>query len=291
LYEVPLTRFGRSIIILVALGWAVLAVIVTLKYSEWLFEKAHQDYIEWWYYAPTWIIVIMALVCFSASLWFFGKHEAAFLISDLVLLLILVAVGGGLTFFAFSTGGNLKKGIGRVGFLLLGAFHALLQLAVPFLLIRKGHLLLAPLTAVILFLIFKYIGRGLAKSNNGWPLAIAWIVFGVALLAISFVPFLSRDLGLPESRWLQFLLCLYAGAIGAIMSCVLFGWYLSVALAFNGHNNEAGGAARIEGYKQLIRFRINRWGLTGYVIGIDEVSTKGCELRLRIVDVFHVREQ
>ena len=83
LYEVPLTRFGRSIIILVALGWAFLAVIVSLKYSEWLFERAHQENIKWWYYAPIWVLVIMALVGFSASLWFFGKHEAAFLISDL----------------------------------------------------------------------------------------------------------------------------------------------------------------------------------------------------------------
>jgi hypothetical protein len=34
-----------------------------------------------------------------------------------------------------------------------------------------------------------------------------------------------------------------AGLVGALMSCVWFGWYLSISLAFNGHNNEAGGAA------------------------------------------------
>jgi hypothetical protein len=293
LSQTPLTRFARSIIILVSLAWAVLSMIVSLKYSEWLFEKAHQGNIKGWYYAPPWVLSIMAVFGFGVSLWFFGKHEAAFLISDLVLLLVLLLVGGGLTYFAFSTGGTLQKGLGKVGFLLLGVSHALLQIAVPFLLIRKGHLLWAPLAALLIVIVFKYVGISLAKRKMGWLLALAWVLFGAALIAITYVPFLSRDLGLPENRWLQFLLCVYAGVIGAAMSCVLFGWYLSVALAFNGHNNEAGGAARIEGFKQLIRFRINRQGLTGYVIGVDRVNTEGGtgNLSPKIVDVFHLREQ
>lgn len=293
LYQTPLTRFARSIIILVSLAWAALSLIVNFKYSEWLFEKAHQGSIKWWYYAPLWALSVLAVLSFGASLWFFGKHETAFLISDLVLLFVLLLVGGGLTYFAFSTGGSLKKGLGKVGFLLLGLSHGLLQLAVPFLLIRKGHLLWAPLAALLLVIVFKYIGRSLARRKMGWPLALAWVLFGAALLAVTFVPVLSRDLSSPENRWLQFLLCLYAGVIGAGMSCVLFGWYLSVALAFNGHNNEAGGAARIEGFKQLIRFRINRQGLTGYVIGISKVNTEGGagKLHPEIVDVFHLREQ
>ncbi|MDQ3773747.1 MAG: hypothetical protein M3461_04960 [Pseudomonadota bacterium] len=37
-----------------------------------------------------------------------------------------------------------------------------------------------------------------------------------------------------------------AFALGAILSCVWFGWYFAVSLGFNGHNNEAGDArARI----------------------------------------------
>jgi hypothetical protein len=231
------------------------------------------------------------VLSFGSSLWFFGKHESAFLVSDLGLLLVLLSVGGGLIYFAYSTGGNLKKGIGKIGFLLLGATHALLQLAVPFLLIRRGNLLWAPLAALVLIIIFEYIGRGLAQLENGWPLAIAWVLFGAALLVIPFV--LSRPLGLPDNRWLQLLLCLYAGGLGAIMSCALFGWYLAVALAFNGHNNEAGGAARIEGFKQFIRFRINRHGLTGYVIAIDAPNAEGGQGKLhpKIVDVFHLCER
>lgn len=44
---------------------------------------------------------------------------------------------------------------------------------------------------------------------------------------------------------------------------------------FNGHNNEVGGAARIENYKQFIRFRLTKNTLTGYVIAIDDVSCIG----------------
>jgi hypothetical protein len=65
---------------------------------------------------------------------------------------------------------------------------------------------------------------------------------------------------------------------------------LAVALAFDAHNNEAGGAARIEGFKEFIRFRINRDGLTGYVIGVDEPKADGGEGKLhpKVIDVFRI---
>ena len=83
-------------------------------------------------------------------------------------------------------------------------------------------------------------------------------------------------------------LCICAGTLGAVMSCAFFGSYLAVTLAFDGHNNEAGGAARIEGFKHLIRFRLNAQGLTGYVIAIDQAETDGSKLKPKIVDVFHI---
>ena len=88
------------------------------------------------------------------------------------------------------------------------------------------------------------------------------------------------------------------------MSCLSFGWYLGVCSVLNGHNNEIGGAARIESFKQFIRFRLTEQGLTGYVIAIDDVSIigkekktddgktrqmDGADLKPRLVDVFHLR--
>jgi hypothetical protein len=299
-HDAILTRFGRSLIVFVALGWSVLAIIESLWYSGWLFEEVYHGNLKPWHYWPVWVLNIMAALCFGASLWFFGKQESALLVSDLALLLILLAVGGGLTYFAYSTGGNLKKGTGKVAFLLLGASHALLQLLIPFLLVRKGHLLWAPVAALIVVIIFKYIGRYLAKKENGWPLAFAWVAFGALLLVTPFVinattPFPDFNLGplnVANSRLAQFALCAFAGGIGAITSCVFFGWYLAVALAFNGHNNEAGGGARIEGFKEFIRFRLTREGLTGYVIAIDEPNTEGGNGKLlaKIIDVFHISD-
>ncbi|OLE53238.1 MAG: hypothetical protein AUG51_14190 [Acidobacteria bacterium 13_1_20CM_3_53_8] len=301
--EEVLTRFGHSLIIFAALAWSVLAVIESVWYSEWLFEEVYYGNLKPWHYWPVWVLNIMSLLGFGSSLWFFGRQESSFLISDIGLVIVLLLVGGGLVFFAYSTGGNLKKGAGKFAFLLLGASHALVQLFVPFLLVRKGNLLLAPLAALILVLIFKYIGRALAKSENGWPLAIAWIVFSALLLVTPFVmdvttppnipgiiPHIFNDglINVGDNHLTQFLLCFYAGAIGAFMSCVLFGWYLAVALAFNGHNNEAGGAARIEGFKEFIRFRLTPKGLTGYVIGMDEPSTDGEKLQPKIVDIFRI---
>lgn len=293
-YEPYLTRYARSLIILAALLWAVLAIIESLVYSQWLFEEAYRVNIRTSQYWPIWALMVLAALGFGASVWFFGRHEAAFLISDLIQLFILLAVGLGLIYFAYGTGGKLKSGKGKIGFLLLGASHGLLQLAVPFLLVRKGHLLWAPLAAVLIVLVFKLVGMRVARLENGFPLALTWLLFGAALIVVPFIlhsttTVSSVYLNMPDDPWIRLLLCVYAGAIGAIMSCVLFGGYLAVALAFNGHNNEAGGAARIEGFKQFIRFRVNRQGLTGYVIAIDEPETEGSKLKPKVIDVFRIR--
>lgn len=290
--EPVMPPYGRSLIILAAILWAVLAVLQSVIYSEWLFEECYYGNIETKHYRPIWVLLIMCVVELGAAFWFFGTHDAAYLIADLVQILVILGIGGGLIYFAVGVGGHLKKGIGQVGFFVLGISHALLQLAVPFLLVRKGHLLLAPIVALAIVGGFQFIGSWLATTfESGWPLAIGWVALGAALLITPFVLDASFFGGPPVNNlngWRTFLLCFYAGGIGAVMSCALFGWYLAAALAFNGHNNEAGGAARIEGYKHLIRFRLNNAGLTGYVIAINEVGTEGTQLAPEIVDVFHI---
>ena len=51
---------------------------------------------------------------------------------------------------------------------------------------------------------------------------------------------------------------LVIGYIGFLMSRVWLGWYLAVSMKFDGHNNEAGGAARIEGFKHILRIKVRR---------------------------------
>ena len=278
----------RSLIIFAALVWAILAVIQSVIYSGWLFEESYTGNIRTWHYWPIWVLLVMAVGQLAAAFWFFGKHESSYLISDLVQLTVLLGGLVGLTYFAVGTGGKLKKGIGKFGFILLGISHAILQLTVPFFLVRKGHLLWAPLAAFAIVVIYQFIGGALAKLKNGWPLAISWVLFGAALLVTPFILSSPASLNVPDEFWPTLGLCIYAGLIGAVMSCAFFGSYLGVALAFDGHNNEAGGAAQIEGFKQLIRFRLNAKGLTGYVIGFDKAETDGSKLEPKIVDVFHI---
>ena len=77
------------------------------------------------------------------------------------------------------------------------------------------------------------------------------------------------------------------------------GWYFAVCFVFNGHNNEVGGTARIEQFKEFIRFRLTPDGLTGYVIAVDDVSKigekddkgryfDGSDLKVKLIDVFHL---
>lgn len=79
-----------------------------------------------------------------------------------------------------------------------------------------------------------------------------------------------------------------AAVFGALLSCVWVSWYFAVCLGFNGHNNEAGGAARIERFKQFIRFRLRENDLTGYVIAIDDPEKEGRLLSPRVIDVFRL---
>lgn len=77
--------------------------------------------------------------------------------------------------------------------------------------------------------------------------------------------------------------------LGYYLSRVWFSWYLAVSLLFNGHNNEAGGAARIEGFKHILRIHVEDKQLTVYVIGFDYAQTDIEKLKFKLVDKFTLR--
>jgi hypothetical protein len=85
------------------------------------------------------------------------------------------------------------------------------------------------------------------------------------------------------------LLLLIVAYLGYRMSRVWFSWYLAVSLLFNGHNNEAGGAARIQGYKHILRIKVERDKLTVYVIGFDDAEIELDKLKPRLVDKFELK--
>jgi hypothetical protein len=124
-----------------------------------------------------------------------------------------------------------------------------------------------------------------ARLRFRGSLAAVWLLYSAVLLGIAFVfwgeP--NRFFDTWAARFIASIL------FGGLMSCVSLGWYFAVSLAFNGHTEQAGGAARIERYKEFIRIRLTANGLTAYVIGFDEPRMNGRDLRPRIIDVFELK--
>ncbi|HKY43955.1 MAG TPA: hypothetical protein VJM50_12760, partial [Pyrinomonadaceae bacterium] len=142
----------------------------------------------------------------------------------------------------------------------------------------------------------------LAK-NHRFLLSVLWGIYGAVVMAL---PYITRKFfALPPVftdwiGWWGLIPALVAGAFGAVFCCLWTGWYFGICFALNGHNNEVGGAARIEEFKEFIRFRVTPQGLTGYVIALDDVSAvgepdsdgrikDGRDLKPMLIDVFHLR--
>jgi hypothetical protein len=296
-----ITPFGCSMLVLVSLVWGVCAIIECFLYSEWLFHQAYDLPVRWYDYWPIWVLVAFAVAVTGSSLWHFGNYNlAAYLMSDIVFALSITAVFLGLILFAVTTGGALKSASGKVLFGLFGLWHAVLQLFVPFLLVVRGSLV-SFVAIVISIFFFRWLGVRLGRKHTPW-LAALWLVYGIWML---YVPFLlpaerallpiASDLlirylpFLDSPRFPSILACIAAGLVGLVMTCVSFGWYLAASLAFNGHNNEAGGAARIEGFKGFIRIHITSEALTAYVIGFEKPEMEGSKLKVGIIDMFQLK--
>src|SRR4029079_12226956 len=231
---------------------------------------------------PVILLVVLAVAFPVLGVGFFGRYPAVYVVADLVFASVVIGGAVALIIGAFSAGGVLHGSAGKAGFMALGVWHALVQGAVPFLLSRRGDWRgwIALLATV---LVFWLAGNWLvAKLKFRASLAIVWLVYTVVLLALPFVFSGEREEYL-DSWALRFAV---AVLMGGLMSCVSLGWYFAVSLGFNGHNDQAGGAARIERFKEFMRIRLTARGLTAYVIGFDEPRMHGRELRPRVIDVF-----
>jgi hypothetical protein len=269
----------------------------------------------------TWALAVTTLASLTVGLWLFGKNNLpAYLVADIVLVTVVLATFFGLIYVAVAIGGQYQKSVGKVGLALVGFWHWLLQLGVPLLLLGKGTWLTVVL-AIPVFFLFMVSGKKFLTRNYKWRLTAAWLLYGATMLALPPLvfwwlttwgeswsgvrrvlfwphPFVAQGSfasyqwwGTFSGFWQLFPLAL-ACLFGVVFSCIWVGWYFAVCLRFNGHNNETGGAARIENYKQFIRFRLRENDLTGYVIAVDKPKAAGNELRdVKIVDVFHLKRE
>lgn len=319
-YRPFITPFGNSLWVFLTLAWAVASIILSLRYTDWLFIQASKTTIKWSDWLITWALALAVLASLAVGLWIFGKHNLpAYLVADIIFVTVLLATLAGLVYVAITTGGQHQKGRGKAGMFFIGLWHWLLQLGVALFLLKKGTWLTLAL-AVVAFFVFTWIGKHFMKKNYKRRLVAAWLAFGATMLALPPLVYWwlstwsDRYTGLraaffwphpynPQNSFASYewwgnfggfwqliplaIACLF----GLVLACIWVGWYFAVCLRFNGHNNESGGAARIERYKQFIRFRLRSDELTGYVIAVDNPKTKGSEMQgdVRIVDVFHLK--
>jgi hypothetical protein len=321
-----LTPYGNSMLVIVTLAWAAMAAFLALRYSDWLSRMASKITIKLRYWALVWVLSIAAVLGIIFGFALFGQNNTASdLVTDVLLMSVSLLVFVGLTFLGIYKVNEMKKGWkwGSIGGA-LGVFHALIQLFIPYLIVRKGNWL-AWAIWLVLMIAMPFVGRWFMRNNWAWLLAGAWLFFGTLMLLLPYIGFsilkrmwvfspgflnefrkeqgaviplllqIVQGLGIQAgdlerpSGWVFLAACFIAGAIGFLMACMWLSWYLAVALLLNGHNNEAGGAARIEKFKQFIRFRLTERDLTGFVIAVDEPKEHGTQLRPKLIDVIYLK--
>jgi hypothetical protein len=246
------------------------------------------SWLDWLQLGILWGFTVLSCVFGIAR---YGYYPLAVSAVDIVFLVVVLSILIGLPAFAWKAGAHLYRWPGRVGFLLLGLVHAVLQLSVPVVLVVSCDPMFGGLAALATVAFTLAVGqlvpylmrRSRAQERRlvGALLLALWLAWGIGLMAFAWLHRMPQEVDI----W-SFALAL---GLGTILSCTWLGWYLAVSLCFDGHNNEAGGGARIDHYKQLIRFRLNRDGLTGYVIAVDKPQADGRELRPKVIDVFELR--
>ncbi|WP_437281084.1 hypothetical protein WME90_11150 [Sorangium sp. So ce375] len=191
----------------------------------------------------------------------------------------------GLPLFAWSAGASRRRWPARVGFLALGLLHAALQLGTPLSWVRSGSPV-GVLAAIGVAGVGALIGLRVTRAGGDRPLVwtALWVVTGSLVLSMPFV----FPAEVARNDWSRLVLL---APVGALFSAIWFGWYLVVSLAFNGHNNEAGSAARIDQFVEFVRIRLTAGGLEAYVIAIEGDRRAPRKLRFKLVDRFKLIPQ
>ncbi len=241
--------------------------------------------------AQGWVLWIFTLLAGLFGVTRYGFFSLGVAAVDMAFLVVVLGALIGLPVYASKVGAEIHPPWGKAGFALLGLLHAVLQLALPLVLVVSQPPTTGWILAAATILVTWGAGRAAAalvrrtgargRFGIGAVLLALWLGWVAVLLRVT--------LKNPQQQEVNLASFALALGLGLVFSCVWFGWYLAVSLCFDGHNNEAGGGARIEQFKQLIRFRLTAEGLTGYVIAVDEPGAEGWTLKPCVVDVFEVR--
>jgi len=246
---------------------------------------------------PFWGYGLLAIAYLISGMLRYGAYSTSVMTFNLLIIIVWLFMTAGLIAIAYFWGGQLfSKAAGKIRLALIAAWCSFLLLTVPVCLALYAdwmHLLIIAAAAAAatwlagrIFALDRLVKDKFPLSDQtrlGYCLLAAWFVVGIFTLIAA-----THGQPIPVDG----LRLLAAFLAGAVFSCIWLGWYFAVALAFNGHNNEAGGGSRSERYRHMIRFKLTQDSLTGYVIGIDqpvEDFTREKSPVFRLVDVFTIR--
>jgi hypothetical protein len=214
--ETAISAFARSVAVLVSLSVSLAAIAVSAWHTDRVAQQARTRTVTERDYLPAGVLVGVALLSGGLGIYRFGHAPAAALASDLLFLSVLLLVVLGLIGLAAFVGGELHGGAGKLGFAALGAWHALLQLWLPFAIARTGFSW-ALAAALALVPLFMWVGNGVAaRLRTPWALLALWLLYGGLQLWLP--AYLDRPPGVTDEFSLFKLLL--AGALGAVYSCV-----------------------------------------------------------------------
>jgi hypothetical protein len=293
-YTKNISPFFSSIVIFLCLTWAGAAIWLNIKYKDLIAQMSSIRNITTYHLVLMWMLWIAAVATLSFGVFLYGGEKFWLLATDLVCIGTMIGVIFAILYLATNVSAEIGNKMGWPFWLLLGVLHLIFQVAIPILIVSKGSWLTWLIAAVSLFWLSPRAGEYLMKNNiswlkihNRWWVLLAWLVFGAAMFLITFINKTALiDQVSKEGRIKDVIGLIAACLVGGVTSCVMLGWYLAVSLGFNGHNNEVGGATRIENFKQFIRIRLTRDTLSAYVIAVDDPQCEGKQLKPRIIDAF-----
>jgi hypothetical protein len=316
-YRSFITSFGNSLLLFLTLIWAASSLFAGFRHSQWLREEGERRRVHQSEWVITLVLACTALISFFGGIILFGKTNVpSNLVFDVLFVGSVNATILGLLYMAMARGSTSLNMQSKMWMLLVGIWHSLLQIGMAWFLIIKGTWLTV-VSSMVLVYAFSRVGKSLWLANRRGGLILAWVVFGVLMLALP--PFIydalkhystgpevmfwphhisvHSDLAFSQYQWWgswqgwwQLVPIGLAGIFGAFLSCVWLSWYLAVSEGFGGHTREIGRIARVQRFKQFIRFRLRENDLTAYVIAVDEPKENGRDLTPKLIDVFRLRK-
>lgn len=302
--------FGGIIAIAVAL-WLAARVRRHRRFDPSLAEPTG----GWWAwlspnrsYRPASAVLVVGGAALIVARWLApGAISSVILDGVVILLLIGFPVAAGI-----AIGVSRARGLtrGAIAYAVLASLtHAAVQLLSLLVLVRLAAVAPRTSAAVVVgyLLISAWLPGWLVARGVREPLiALAWIALltlGLALIVWACAGArVDVHVDGPDLTWRALVerVVLVGGVavVAMIVGCAHFAWYLAAAARY--HNNELGGAARADRYRQFIRFQLTAAGLKGYVIGLEQViepferdaeGRAGAHQPLRpfVLDVFEIK--